>query len=336
MELKEALNNLWNVVGTVEGCTSKTGTISTYLNAQQAVVAGPYGYGQLNLTDELPIEDWLQIPAAETKKVLDALSGDYVLDVADNKITFRAGRFRAIVPSMGTTGPEKVNTQEENPVEVSSVWQILLTVSEFASMPNASSMPELTNIYWGPEGIWACNRISMMNHTLEALDSPLLILRSALMGLSKMAEIPTHVSDRPDSLLWTFPSGSVITPKILGEYPIENLMKIFDREILYHWSCNHGELKSAADRAGSLADEVLLQFKAGKLFIRTTENVESQSIVAGKWQGESCDSALKMSIAELKRFLSFSNEVNWAMNESVLYQEGENCRSASSLTIVKD
>ena len=319
-ELKQTIGGLWAALAPTES-VAKTTTVA--IDAEGVVVSNPYGHGAARWTEPLLIEGAVGVPGVELVKLLNALpDSELVVQVAKGKLTFRGGRFRGVIPIQPLEEmPElpEVAGEAVDDIQVSEEeWASLATAGDFADHAE-SSAAELTAVYWGPQGIIACNRISAIHYPGAKREVPALIPKSSLVAAAKLGEKPNSIQLGPNCVRWMWDTVEVVVPTVSMEYPLEMLLDLFAsaREGGARWECDLAVLREAVNRAAQLHNQLSVTILQNRLVIKAIGTIPSTDTVTGQlFGGEGLlGETFILYVPEIQRTLSISDQVVWVFGE---------------------
>jgi len=321
-DLQNKLSQLWSAVIVVDGCVSKSSTTTAQIifHRDRIHVYGPYGYGEALLPEAFDFSEIVSLPGSEITTLLTAApEGELKLILKDSALIVKSMRFKGTVPvqilddlpepiDLGKISDE-IDLDEEQ-------WGSLRFASEFTAKAGYS-MPELTCVYWGVEGIVACNGLSVLHYPTAVRQGSVLLPQAALLGTFKLPGSPKRVTIGDYHLRWDWDAFRIITPSAIGDYPVNRLLEIIEaaRQGASTWTCVSVRLRDAVARLSLVADTLRLTFHPQKLLIQADANVQATEVVAGKLEDETgvASKQFFFGTSEAKRFVA-DTDLNWRMN----------------------
>jgi hypothetical protein len=346
-EIKNLAGNLWGAVAAVEGCVTKSagGSTSVFLDKSRIIVHGPYGYGEAMFPEELPLERPVSVPGNELMQLLNAVpEGEVALQMSDSGLVIRSGRFRGTLaahqleeedmPDVPELGEEKAVLDMDE-----ASWLVLNRASDFADSAS-SNMAELTSLYWGPEGLMACNRISLIHYPRMIMENEMLVPKFSIAGANKMGMAPQRAAFGSYHIQWAWPDCQIITPSAVSDYPVQRLLDIMDsaEKGESRWSCEHSDLFDAVNRISMLHDQMSISIQRKRMILKSLGTIPSNEIIIGELYGEDLsDRSFIFSVAEAKRLLTLSDTINWKLgggdSKNLLLVKTDDFAGCSALTV---
>lgn len=340
-DLKRKFGGLWNVLATASGLTSKDFGAGARCRFSQNLlqIQTPNLYAEAAWLEDYGTTEFR---GDELITIINALpDGEVRIQVVDDaKMVLRSGKFRASLSLVEATKELKalefsVVKREAIPEDLA---QALFFAADFADSSN-TNLQELTGVYWGPEGLVACNRLSLVFYPEIKRPSTVLIPKTVLLGLQKMEMPLTGVYFSDNNLLrWEFDGAHITSTSLNMQYPMENIKRLLQRSLdtRMQWSCDIDKLKEAVNRA-SVSEQILFSFQKNRLVVKSTGNIQTTEMVPGTTNGEDFSGRMFVfNVAEAKRILSVSDKVEWGLSGEdglgVLMVRGDNFYSVSSLT----
>lgn len=318
-------------------------SITTFLSEDKVIIFGSGCRCIRSLQEKIPLSTTIQVNGEDLQKVLSAMpsSDDFQMVLSDTTITFRQNRFKASIPLIEGE-VEEISMEIESSITMTkeewASWQLAMP---FASFPNNTSMPELSTIFQNESGIWACNRLSMIQITSHCNSlSNIAFPKMAIAALQKMKVEPQEVELKEDQIIFAFEGGVLEVSLTASDFPIEGLQKIMETEKSgAQWKCVKKDMEEGLTSLSGLSDQVQLSFQAKRLILSGSGNLFSQYQVLGKAVGEVPTEKFLIPIEELKRIVGLSGEeIEWNVdgNRGMLFVQGENFQACISLTVEEE
>lgn len=330
-DLKDTVNSVWN--SAVTSFSSKQDN-RLILHGDRIVVPGTFCYAVKVLPEPLAFEEIVEVPANKFIQLLGAApAGELSIQIDGGKLTLRSGRFRGVIPiKVLTSLPEPPEVSEQHATRIGvddMLWGMLNNAAEFADNAGSNQF-ELTCLSIGPQGLFACNRISLIhyNNFNQDFNKTFLIPKNVMMCAGKMGGTPSQITayDRYIGIDWE--NGFVLCPSTDVDYPVEHIFDILQkaRGGGSVWECERGDIEDAVNRVALLSDRVSLYFMERRLVVKSLGDIQTSDIVMGKTTG-GLEGRLDliMPISEIKLLLSVcsSNTIKWVFDGGKL-EEGEN------------
>lgn len=343
-QLKQTINNMWSAVSLFGNSN-----LSLILNEASIMVEG--NGCQCWMHADLPLSSSIQISGEAVLKILNAAPNEELqLNQTETTLSFRSGKFKASVAIIDQKEiPDTFITNDSfSSVDISEeAWTAYTKAVQFTLNAASTNNPEFACIYQDSNGIWACNRISMI-HLKKPIqkNTELMLPRAAIQAIQKIDKQPSHVNVNTDSLIFVFDQsaeGGEIECALSAQpedFPIKEILNIFDNKSKKSkWTCKKKDLEEAVQSVGTLSESVQLIFQEKRLIIKATDKILSQYQVMGKLAGDSPDSYSIMT-EEIKRIVSFSSqdEITWEIDNDRghLFAYGEDYEISMALSPIEE
>lgn len=327
-------------LGGVSLLSSNSASITTFLGEDFVDATGPGCRCKRSLVEKLPLSSPVQVNGEDLQKILSAMPSpeEFQMVLSESSLTFRQNRFKAALPLM-EGGMEEMEDAPEGFLINSGEWASWQMAAPFASAPNNTSMPELSSVFQNEEGIWACNRLSMIQISSHKNSlSNIYFPKMAIAALQKMKTEPKEIGFQEGKILFTLEDGVLEVSQLSSDFPIEGLRNIMEREKSgAEWTSSKKDMNEGLGSLSGLTEQVHLSFQAKRLILSGVGNLSSQYQVLGKVSGEIPKEKFLIPIEELKRIvdLSIGEEILWNVDgdRGVLFVQGEDFQACISLTV---
>ena len=315
-------------------------SITTFLGEDKVIIFGSKCRCIRSLQEKLPLSKTIQVNGEDLQKVLSAMPSaeDFQITLSDSTVTFRQNRFKASIPLIEGE-MEEMSTEIESSISMTKEeWASWQLAAPFAASPNNTSMPELSTIFQNESGIWACNRLSMIQITSHRNTlSDVVFPKMAIAALQKMKVEPKEIELKENQIIFAFEDGVLEVSQLSSDFPIDALRKIMEGEKSgMQWTCIKRDMDEGLNSLSGLTEQVHLSFQAKRLILSGSGNLFSQYQVLGKAVGEVPTEKFLIPIEELKRIVGLSEEeIEWNVDgdRGMLFVQGENFQACISLTV---
>jgi hypothetical protein len=200
--------------------------------------------------------------------------------------------------------------------------------AEFADNAGSNQF-ELTCLSIGPQGLFACNRISLIhyNNLNQDFNKTFLIPKNVMMCAGKMSGTPSQITAYDKYIGIDWEDGFVLCPSTGVDYPTEHISVILQkaRGGGSVWECERDDIEDVINRAALLNGRVSFHFMERRLVVKSLGDIQMSDVVMGKATGDlSGGLDLIMPISEIKLLLSVcGSTIKWVFDGGKL-GEGEN------------